>query len=90
MARVRNTSRSGYEKPSNTDIPATDISPPEFTMSAMRDSGESSLNGSAFTHDQIADRAFELYEQSGRKSGCCEKNWTQAEVDLSMRINEGA
>ena len=34
------------------------------------------------THDQIANRAHEIYVRSGCKHGQCEQNWHQAEREL--------
>lgn len=83
MARVRSLGRSGYDQSLNPTMPSSDISPPEFTQSGVRTSGASSVNASVATHDKIACRAFELYEQSGREPGRCMQNWAQAEVDLN-------
>lgn len=85
MARVRSLGRSGYDQSLNPTMPASDISPPEFTQSGMRTSGVSNLNTSAATHDKVACRAFELYEQSGREPGRCKQNWAQAELDLNTQ-----
>ena len=35
-----------------------------------------------FTHDQIAERAYDIYVQNGRQKGQCQQNWEQAEIDL--------
>jgi hypothetical protein len=35
-----------------------------------------------FTHDQIAERAYDIYVQNGRHAGQCQQNWEQAENDL--------
>jgi len=37
---------------------------------------------SEFTHDQIAERAYDIYVQNGRHEGQCQENWEQAENDL--------
>ena len=34
------------------------------------------------THDDIANRAYDIYLKSGRKQGQCEQNWHQAELEL--------
>jgi hypothetical protein len=34
------------------------------------------------THDEIANRAYDLYVKSGRKQGQCNQNWHQAELEL--------
>jgi hypothetical protein len=34
------------------------------------------------THDEIARRAFEIFEDSGRQPGRCQRNWRQAEDEL--------
>lgn len=34
------------------------------------------------SHQQIADRAFQIYEKSGCESGHCQRNWKQAEQEL--------
>ena len=36
------------------------------------------------SHDEIAKRAYGIYEQSGRQSGHCDANWKQAEKDLAV------
>jgi hypothetical protein len=35
------------------------------------------------THDEIAKRAYDIYVKKGRRQGQCERNWQQAENDLS-------
>ena len=35
-----------------------------------------------FTHDQIAERAYDIYVKNGRHEDQCQKNWEQAENDL--------
>ncbi|MCW5558661.1 MAG: DUF2934 domain-containing protein [Verrucomicrobiae bacterium] len=40
------------------------------------------------SHEQIARRAYEIYEASGYKQGRCTDNWLQAERELTM--DEGA
>ena len=35
-----------------------------------------------FTHDQIAERAYDIYVQNGRHEDQCQQNWEQAENDL--------
>jgi hypothetical protein len=37
------------------------------------------------THDQIAERANEIYVKAGCKQGCCEQHWQQAEAELRSR-----
>jgi hypothetical protein len=37
------------------------------------------------THEQIAERAHDIYVQSGRREGQCRQNWEQAEKDLRDR-----
>lgn len=85
MTRVRSTGRSGFDKSFNANTSASDISPPEFTMSAMRTSGDSTLNAEVASHEKVARRAFELYQQSGCAPGRCKDNWAQAESDLNTR-----
>lgn len=34
------------------------------------------------SHDDIARRAYEIYNESGRKQGRCRANWNQAEREL--------
>jgi len=41
------------------------------------------------THDEIQQRAFEIYERSGRQDGHCERNWLQAEQELSNEARNG-
>lgn len=89
MTRVRSTGRSGFDQSFNANTSATDISPPEFTMSATRTSGGSTQNADAASHDKVARRAFELYMQSGCAPGRCEDNWSQAESDLNTRSKGG-
>jgi len=36
----------------------------------------------AFTHDQIAQRAYDIYIQNGRQEGRCQQDWKQAENEL--------
>ena len=43
---------------------------------------EPSASTSAPTHEQIARRAYAIYEQSGRQPGRCRQNWLQAERGL--------
>jgi len=35
-----------------------------------------------FTHDQIAERAYDIYVKNGRHGDQCQQNWEQAENDL--------
>lgn len=35
-----------------------------------------------FTHEQIAERAYDIYVKNGRHEDQCQKNWAQAENDL--------
>jgi len=35
-----------------------------------------------FTHDQIAERAYDIYVKNGRQEDQCQQNWEQAENDL--------
>ena len=37
---------------------------------------------SVLTHGNIAERAYDLYVQSGCHQGQCQQNWEQAEKDL--------
>ena len=34
------------------------------------------------THDEIAERAYDIYVQNGRRENQCQQNWEQAEYDL--------
>jgi hypothetical protein len=34
------------------------------------------------THDEIAQRAYDIYIKSGNKQGHCKQNWQQAETEL--------
>jgi hypothetical protein len=40
------------------------------------------------THDQIAQRAYALFEQSGRVPGHDQENWLRAERELSVSGKE--
>jgi Protein of unknown function (DUF2934) len=40
---------------------------------------------SAPSHDQICQRAYELYESRGRQDGSSEQNWLDAEQQLLAR-----
>lgn len=35
-----------------------------------------------FTHEQIAERAYDIYVKNGRHEDQCQQNWAQAEDDL--------
>jgi hypothetical protein len=35
-----------------------------------------------FAHDQIAERAYDIYVKNGRQKGQCQQNWEQAENDV--------
>ncbi len=35
------------------------------------------------SHDDIAKRAYDIYERTGRQSGQCQHNWQQAQDELS-------
>jgi len=37
------------------------------------------------SHDQICQRAYELYEMRGRQDGFSEQNWIEAEQELRAR-----
>ena len=37
---------------------------------------------SVFTHEQLAERAYDIYVKSGRREEKCQQNWAQAENDL--------
>ena len=37
------------------------------------------------THDDIAQRAYDIYVQNGYRQGQCNKNWLQAEKDLRQQ-----
>ena len=41
------------------------------------------------THDEIARRAYEIYDTKGRKPGHCRQNWHQAERELSTPFAKG-
>jgi len=36
------------------------------------------------SHDEIARRAYGIYEESGHASGHCEANWARAEKELAV------
>lgn len=39
-------------------------------------------------HDQIAQRAYELYEQRGRQDGFAVQDWLQAEQELALTAED--
>jgi hypothetical protein len=41
-----------------------------------------SILTTVITHAQIAERAYDIFVQSGRHEGQCQRNWEQAEKDL--------
>jgi len=42
------------------------------------------------THEQIAQRAYAIFEQSGRIPGRDQQNWLQAEKELSASSGQGS
>ena len=54
--------------------------------------GESSAHETGYkpTREEISQRAFEIYEESGHKDGQCVKNWLQAEKELLGRGSDDA
>jgi len=38
--------------------------------------------------DQIAQRAYELYEQRGRQDGFAVQDWLQAEQELALNVED--
>jgi hypothetical protein len=47
--------------------------------------GPTSSSTAAPTYDDIARRAFEIYEREGRQPGRDLENWLQAEIELGLR-----
>ena len=47
---------------------------------ATPQSGPATLPAPA--HDDIAQRAFDIYDKNGRQEGQCQQNWQQAEQEL--------
>gem|GEM_PF-2617592 len=83
MTRKQETGRTGY------DVTKTDTqSHPQiqslhgFTRVALETSGISMQRARELSYAQVAQRAYELYEQSGWQTGRCDQNWAQAERDL--------
>ena len=56
------------------DTPATPHRPPAPSSGPILTT--------VITHNQIAERAFDIYVQNGRHEGQCQQNWEQAENDL--------
>ena len=63
-----------FHRSHSLDTPATPHRPP------VPSSGP--ILTTVFTHDQIAERAYDIYVQNGRQEGQCQQNWKQAENDL--------
>jgi len=41
------------------------------------------------THDEIAKRAYEIYERNNRQDGRGDQNWLQAEQELTAEMRSG-
>jgi hypothetical protein len=39
------------------------------------------------THQQIAERAYDIFVSSGRRPGRCQLNWHQAEREMTYQMN---
>jgi len=42
----------------------------------------------AFTHDQIAKRAYGIWERKNRAEGQCAQNWREAEAELTKAARD--
>jgi hypothetical protein len=85
MARQEQTGRTGYDATTNTQTHPQVHSLHGFTQAALETSGVSVQRARELSYEQVAQRAFELYEQSGCQPGRCAQNWAQAEQDLKTR-----
>lgn len=50
----------------------------------------SSTAAGTTTHDQIAQRAYDIYVSKGCQQGHCQQNWRQAEHDLKHPVHTTA
>jgi hypothetical protein len=62
-------------------------------LSCLSENGESALmtnrtfsNRGTASREQIAQRAYEIWEQTGRPDGQSSAHWFQAEAELAMRV----
>ncbi len=49
---------------------------------ASPQAGPTTLLTSSSAHDDIARRAYDIYDKNGRQQGQCQQNWQQAEREL--------
>jgi hypothetical protein len=61
-------------------------------MNASRPPADSALDGLAITltHEEIARRAYQLYEERGREHGHDLRDWFQAEGELREFLRDAA
>ena len=60
---------------------------PQTGASAHAPQAKSCGESCAPTHDDIAQRAYDIYVKAGRKQGQCKQNWQQAEQSLHDQNN---
>lgn len=90
MARARSTGRSGYDTSALRHSYAGDLAQCEFAQATIHTNGVSaSRPARSISQEMIAQRAYEIYEESGCEPGRCKQNWTQAQIDLSRRSEGG-
>ena len=63
---------------------STQERPQQTQAGAPRSTNELVTTRSRPTHEQIARRAFELFEARGRADGFADRDWMQAERELSL------
>ena len=90
MTMKQGSGRSGYSNSANLQSEVQSHSLHDFTQTALRTGGVSLTSDGGITHEAIAQRAFEIYEQSGCLPGCCGQNWAKAERDLRQQSKGGA
>jgi len=64
------------------NVTPTKVIPANATQPACKMPKPATVVGCKATHDDIAQRAYQIYVKKGCASGQCEQNWLQAEQEL--------
>lgn len=89
MTKKQESVRNGYDNSTNLQSEVQDHSIHDFTRAVLQTGGVSLTSDGGVTHEKIAKRAYEIYQQSGCRPGCCGQNWAKAERDLRKQPKGG-
>ncbi|MBH0200064.1 MAG: DUF2934 domain-containing protein [Nitrospira sp.] len=72
------------ERVSNQATPAMAVGTPRTSSTGEKASPAGQASKGAWTHDRIAQLAYELYEKRGRQEGRALEDWLNAERNLGV------